>query len=145
MRAALEDGARGIGQAPSEAFTQQIDPVTSATSIASPRRGGDGPTSIAPARRPREPRAAAAPASAAPRGRAAREARQAQRPRRRRRGALRRLMALLLTLVLVGAAAIAVITATSGQSDAVRLRRVVYDDVQRSVDAMKQLVEENTR
>ena len=61
------------------------------------------------------------------------------------RGALRRLMALLLTLVLLGAAAIAVITATSGQSDAVRLRRVVYDDVQRSVDAMKQLVEENTR
>jgi serine/threonine protein kinase len=147
MRSALEDGARGIGEAPAEAFTQRIEPVTGATSIASPRRG-DAPTNVAaPARRPREPRAAAAPASAAPpargRGRAAGDARQAQRTRRRR--GRRRLMAMLLTMVLLGAAAIAVIAATSNQSDTVRLRRVVYDNVQQSVDAMKQLVDDNTR
>jgi hypothetical protein len=52
---------------------------------------------------------------------------------------------LLLTLVVLGAAAIAIIASTSGQSDSVHLRRVVYDDVQRSVDAMKQLVQDNTR
>jgi hypothetical protein len=54
-------------------------------------------------------------------------------------------MAMLLTMVLLGAAAIAVIAATSNQSDTVRLRRVVYDNVQQSVDAMKQLVDDNTR
>jgi serine/threonine protein kinase len=141
LRAALEDGARGVGEAPSSASTQRITPVTSATSIATPR-GGQAPTSVAaPARRPRAPRAAAAPPAVAPPARARdRQARPA-----RRRGGRRRLTALLLTFVLLGAAAIAVIAATSSRPDSVRLRRVVYDNVQQSVDAMKQVVDDNTR
>jgi hypothetical protein len=35
--------------------------------------------------------------------------------------------------------------ATSNSSDAVRLRRVVYDQVNEAVDQMQQLVDDNTR
>src|SRR4051794_38734164 len=146
MRVALEEGARGVGEAPPEAATQRIAPVTGATSIARADRGPGAPTTIAPpARGRREPRAASAPPApvAAPR-RDVREERAADRARRRRRGR-RRLTALLLTIVLLGAAAIAVLVVTSNQSQGVRLRRVVYDNVQQSVDAMKQLVQDNTR
>jgi eukaryotic-like serine/threonine-protein kinase len=146
MRVALEEGERGIGEAPPEAVTQRIAPVTGVTSIAGADRGAEAPTSIAaPARRPREPRAAPAPPPpvAAPR-RDVRDERAADRALHRRRGR-RRLTALLLTIVLLGAAAIAVLVVTSNQSQGVRLRRVVYDNVQQSVDAMRQLVQDNTR
>jgi hypothetical protein len=34
---------------------------------------------------------------------------------------------------------------TSNQSDAVRLRQVVYDQVNQAVDQMQQMIEDNTR
>jgi hypothetical protein len=50
-----------------------------------------------------------------------------------------------MVLLLLGAGAAAAIVATSNQDGAVRLRKVVYDDVQQTVDALKQLIQENTR
>jgi serine/threonine-protein kinase len=144
MGAALQDGARGIGDAPSGQFTQRLTPATAATSISSGRRGNDTRTSIAsPVRRPREARAPVAPPPppAGGRGRPA----AAQRAGRRRRSGARRLTALVLVLLLVAGAAIAAVVATSSQPDTVRLRKVVYDNVGQSVDAMKQLVNDNTR
>ena len=49
-----------------------------------------------------------------------------------------------MVLLVGGGGAVAIIT-TSNSDSAVRLRRVVYDDVQQSVDALKQLVNDNTK
>ena len=51
----------------------------------------------------------------------------------------------LLVLVLLAAGAVAAVVSTSNQSDAVRLRRVVYDQVGQSVDQLQQLIDDNTR
>jgi serine/threonine-protein kinase len=139
LRVALADGARGIGEEPSTAMTQRLAPATSATSVA-PAHGGAGaptPTRVAgPARRaPREP---------PPPPAAARRERERERARGRRRG-LRRLLGLALVLLLLAGGAIAAIVATSSDPESVRLRRVVYEDVQQAVDEMRQLVEDNTR
>jgi cytochrome c-type biogenesis protein CcmH/NrfF len=37
------------------------------------------------------------------------------------------------------------VIATSNSDQAVKLRRVVYDDVNQGVDAVKQLVQDNTK
>jgi eukaryotic-like serine/threonine-protein kinase len=149
FRAALIDGARGVG--PTEA-TRAVPPATGATQALRPPTGATnvaGPTSppTAAARQPRSPRAAPAgfpttgPATAAPAaGGAAKQAARA-----RRRGRMRRTLGTLLVLALLGAGAIAAVVATSNSSDAVRLRRVVYDQVNEAVDQMQQLVDDNTR
>jgi eukaryotic-like serine/threonine-protein kinase len=152
LRAALIDGARGVG--PTEA-TRAVPPATGTTQALRPPTGATnvaGPTSppTAAARQPRSPRAPRAapagfpttgPATAAPAaGGAAKQAARA-----RRRGRLRRTLGTLLVLALLGAGAIAAVVATSNSSDAVRLRRVVYDQVNEAVDQMQQLVDDNTR
>ena len=48
-------------------------------------------------------------------------------------------------LVLLAAGAIAAVVATSNSSNAVRLREVVYDQVDQAVEQMQQLIEDNTR
>jgi serine/threonine-protein kinase len=152
MREALIDGARGVG--PTEATralppptetTRALGPQTGATNVARPTPPATG-TGRQP-RAPRTPRPAPAgmpptgPGTAAPaaRGAAQRAARE------RRKGRLRRTLGMLVVLAVLGAAAIAAVVATSGQSDAVRLRQVVYDNVDRAVDEMTQLIEDNTR
>jgi hypothetical protein len=52
---------------------------------------------------------------------------------------------MLLVLLLLAAGGAAAVIATSNSDQAVKLRRVVYDDVQQSVDAVKQLVQDNTK
>ena len=52
---------------------------------------------------------------------------------------------LVLLLLLVGGGAAAAVVATSNDDRAVRLRRVTFDDVHRSIDATQQLVRDNTR
>jgi cytochrome c-type biogenesis protein CcmH/NrfF len=52
---------------------------------------------------------------------------------------------MVLVLVLLAAGGAAAIVATSNSDRAVHLRRVVYDDVQQGVDALKQLVQDNTK
>jgi hypothetical protein len=58
---------------------------------------------------------------------------------------VRRTLRLLFVVLLLGAGAAAAYVATSNDGSAVRLRDVVYDDAQQSVDALKQLVEDNTK
>jgi eukaryotic-like serine/threonine-protein kinase len=147
LREALVDGARGIGSAPTAA-TALAAGMTSATRVVGGTR----------ARAPRAAPAAVEPATAtgaAPVRRVPREAeppaayddrppRAPARERQTRRRGLARLLVLLLVLaaLLGGGAAY---LATSSDQQAVRLRRVTYDNVQQSVDAMKQLVDDNTR
>jgi len=152
MRGALIDGARGVG--PTEA-TRAVPPATDATRALTPSTGATNvarPTAppTAAARQPRAPRAPSAapagfpttgPAAAAPAPRGA--AKQAARARRR--GRMRRTVGTLLVLALLAAGAIAAVVATSNSSDAVRLRRVVYDQVNEAVDQMQQLIDDNTR
>ena len=51
----------------------------------------------------------------------------------------------LFVLALLAAGAIAAVVATSNSSNAVRLRQVVYDQVNQAVDQMQQLIDDNTR
>ena len=48
-------------------------------------------------------------------------------------------------LLLLAAGGAAAVIATSKSDQAVKLRRVVYDDVEQGVDAVKQLVNDNTQ
>ena len=52
---------------------------------------------------------------------------------------------MLLVLLLLAAGGAAAVIATSNSDQAVKLRRVVYDDVQQGVDAVKELVQDNTK
>jgi serine/threonine-protein kinase len=150
FRDALTDGARGVGPteitravAPATEATRALRPTTEATNVAAPR---SAPVQARAPRAPRAPRPgpppATGPATVLPAaGGAARAAGRA----RRRRGRLRRTIVTLLVLTLLGAAAIAAVVTTSNSSDAVRLRRVVYDQVNQAVDQMQQLIDDNTR
>jgi hypothetical protein len=51
----------------------------------------------------------------------------------------------MLVLALLAAGGAAAVVATSNSDQAVELRRVVYDDVQQGVDAVKDLVNDNTK
>jgi len=139
LRRALADGVRGVG--PATSATRVAGPATTATSVRAPAtsatgvaRGRVGPI------QPRQPRAPRAPLTAPVTAPAA--ARPAPAPRRRR---ARRAFGMVLVLVLLAAGGAAAIVATSNSDRAVHLRRVVYDDVQQGVDALKQLVQDNTK
>jgi eukaryotic-like serine/threonine-protein kinase len=147
---AIADGARGIGPTgvtravDATEATRALRPSTEATSIARP------PSQPRQARAPRAPRAApVGPATGAPPASSRRTASAAPPPRDaargRRRGRLRRMIGTLLVLMLLAAGAIAAVVATSTSSDAVRLRKVVYDNVNQVVDQMQQLIDDNTR
>ena len=100
------------------------------------------------------PAAPAAPAARAPlarrrpspRRRPRRSRERAAAPARRKpRSGFRQTMGMFLILVLLAAGGAAAVIATSGSTDAVNLRQVVYDNVQQGVDAVKGLVQDNTR
>jgi serine/threonine-protein kinase len=136
LRHALADGLRGVGPATSD--TRVAGPATTATSVRAPATGA---TSVARGPvAPRQPRAPRAPHTAPVTAPAA--ARPAPAPRRRR---ARRVFGIVLVLALLAAGGAAAIVATSNSDRAVHLRRVVYDDVQQGVDALKQLVQDNTK
>jgi eukaryotic-like serine/threonine-protein kinase len=138
MRNQLADGARGIGPSWAETATRAAGPATSATSVLGGRTGATGvaraPVQQRQPRPPRAPRPAPTAATVAP---------VAARPRRR--GGARRFFGALLVLLLLAAGGAAAIVATSNSDQAIRLRRVVYDDVNQGVDAVKQLVQDNTK
>jgi len=91
-----------------------------------------------PVPRRRQPVAPPAPAPAP-----SRRAGAAPAAPRKRRGRTARLFAILLIVALVAAGVgIAIVTSMS-DSQRVQLRNVVYDGVDRSVDAMKQLINDN--
>ena len=139
LRSALADGVRGVG--PATSVTRVAGPATTATSVRAPATSA---TSVARGRagpiQPRQPRAPRAPLTAPVTAPAA--ARPAPAPRRRR---ARRAFGMVLVLALLAAGGAAAIVATSNSDRAVHLRRVVYDDVQQGVDALKQLVQDNTK
>jgi serine/threonine protein kinase len=142
LRRALADGARGVGPATSE--TRVAGPATTATTVRGVVGSDTGVTGVAGApvqarqpRAPRAPRPVAAPPPSAPTAAARRT------PRRRSR--TRRFFGVTLVLLLLAAGGAAAVVATSSSDDAVKLRRVVYDDVQQSIDALKQLVQDNTQ
>ena len=144
MREALLAGAQGHGDDATGA-TRVAGPATGATMVAP--RGGTAefpPVAAAPrvavpvearvAREPRVTRAAVPAAVVAPGGRAP----------QRRRGA-GRLIGALVALVLVAAAIAAAVSSSSGGDDAVKLRDVTYDNVNKIVDEMNGLIDDNTR
>jgi eukaryotic-like serine/threonine-protein kinase len=149
MRAGLADGARGVS--PSELTTRALDPIepsTEATRVV----GATDATEVAPGTRAEraapEPRAARAPRAAPGPAVATGAASRAAASRTRaptRRGAGRRALGTLLVLLVLAAVAIAAIVATTSSSNGVQLRKVVYDNVDRTVGEMRQLIDDNTR
>jgi eukaryotic-like serine/threonine-protein kinase len=141
LRSMLADGARGIGAVePDPTTNRAAGPPTGATSVVGQQRTGATRVARAPVqqRQPRAPRtprpAPAAYATHAP----------VAQPQRRRGGA-RRFLGILLVLLLLAAGGAAAVVATSNSDQAIKLRRVVYDDVEQGVDAVKQLVQDNTK
>jgi serine/threonine-protein kinase len=142
LRSLLADGARGIGPAEADPTTNRAaGPSTSATSVVGQHRTGTTGVARAPVQ-PRQPRAPRTPRPAPVAY--ATQAPVAQ-PQRRRGGGAKRFFGMLLVLLLLAAGGAAAVIATSNSDQAVKLRRVVYDDVQQSVDAVKQLVQDNTK
>jgi len=147
MRAALADGARGVGPLPDDAATSVTRVVapdaTGVTRVArsAPRTGAAAPSTAAhrPATRRLEPkpsrRPPVAPAAAAPVAEA--------RPKRRR-GFARRLFGLLIILAALGAGVAIALNQTSG-TQKVQIHQVVGEDVDGTVGKINQLIDDNTR
>ncbi len=130
LRLALAEGARGI--APKTAATSVAGPGTAATSIS--KATGDQPATTVQRRQPRAPAQPTAAAGAAARA-----------PAKKRRGWIAPTLVLLIALAL-GAGAIAYITGTSGGSaNSVRLRQVVYPQVEQTALQLQQLIRQNTQ
>jgi serine/threonine-protein kinase len=143
MGRALSDGANGIAPGERSSARRQA-PATEATSVRSAGRptgardaGRTAATNVTP-RRPRSGPPRRTPAAA--------QAVEAQQPpahgRSRRRGRLLGALVALLVLVVV---VVAIVVATAPGSTQIRLRNVVYSDVQQASTALKQLVSENTK
>jgi hypothetical protein len=133
MRRALHDGSRGI--APSDrpvptAATKAI-PATRATTVMAAGRGASQPAVAT--RRPRQGPPRARPAAVAP---------SAAGTRSKGRGRLAGLLLGLLALILI---IVAVVAISSPSSTEVRLRNVVYPEVQKAAAELRQLVSENTK
>ncbi len=141
MGRALSDGADGIAPAPRPG--SRAAPATEATSVLSagrrPSAREPGRTAVTSAVTPRKPRSG--PARAAPAAAAA-QAAPAARGRRRGRS---RLMLALLALLALALVIVAVVVITAPAQTQVKLRNVVYSDVQQAASALKQLVSENTK
>jgi len=136
MKRALSDGARGV--APAEPAHGEGAPPTQATTVlaagrrgASPSGGRDRAETTAQ-RRPRQGPPRSAPAPAAP----------AAASRRRGRG---RLVLALLALLTAALVIVAIVLITAPAPTKVSLRNVVYEDVGKASQALKQLVAENTK
>jgi serine/threonine-protein kinase len=150
MRAAVLDGARGIG--PDEDATQVAGGWGDDTAATTVFAGEPGTAPLVVPREPRSPRRGVPPQQApagreSPRARAERAAaaQQAAPPRRRRRGAFRRFVTFVLLIALLAAAGAAAYVATSQNDNSVHLRHVVGDDADQVISDLKQLIQDNTR
>ncbi len=137
MGRALRDAANGIAPAVRRTPVHSA-PATQATSVLARESGGgagaigsDRPSRAVAPRRPRPGPARAAPARQAP---------AAAPPRRR---GTNRLALVMLALLAVAATVVAIVLLT-GPTQTIRLRKVVYNDVQKTANELKQLVVENT-
>ncbi len=155
MRAAVIDGARGLGPHPPDADATRVvrggDPTSATTVLAG--EPGTGPMVVP--RAPRAPRPARTPAPAAQETAAPRRPAYAaeappldrrHRPKRRRkRGVVRRFFTFLLLVALLAAAGAAGYVALSPGDSSVRLRDVVHDNADQVITDLKQLIEDNTK
>jgi serine/threonine-protein kinase len=142
MGRALSDGANGIAPSERPAAKRQA-PATEATSVLSAGRrtgGRDADRTAATSVTPRRPRA-----GQPRRTPAAQQPAAAQPPAQGRRRRRSRLIAALLALPVLVVAIVAIVIATAPSSTQIRLRNVVYSDVQQASSALKQLVSENTK
>jgi eukaryotic-like serine/threonine-protein kinase len=155
MRAAVIDGARGLGPHPPDFDATRVvggDDPTSATTVLA----GDPSTGpmVVP-RAPRAPRPARTPAPGAREAAVPRRPAYADEPppldrrhapkRRRKRGVFRRLLTFLLLIVLLAGAGAAGYVALSPGDSSVRLRNVVHDNADQVITDLKQLIKDNTK
>ena len=133
MRRALNEGARGIAPNGFEVVREQA-PATQATSVLGARRTAPSRGTVAQ-RRPRRGPARERPAASPP-------ARSTPTPRAR---GGRRALLVLLVLALIAGATVAAIVLTAPAPTRVVLRTVVYSDIHKSAEALKELVSENTQ
>jgi eukaryotic-like serine/threonine-protein kinase len=142
MGRALSDGADGI--APTERPGARAAHATEATSVLSagrrPVAGEQGRTAVTSAITPRRPR----PGTARRQAPVQRPAQIAPAAQARRRGRNRLVFAMLAMLALA-LVIVAVVVVTAPAPTQVKLRNVVYSDVQQAASALKQLVSENTK
>jgi serine/threonine-protein kinase len=132
MGDALEAAARGVAPPTSLGGGQTAEWDTEATSVLAPSTEPTRAVRREPVQA-RQRRVEPAAAAAAP-----------PRERERRRRDPRRALILLLVAALVAAAVVVAATSAGGSEKQVHLRDVVYSDSGQSVDAMKQLIEENS-
>ncbi len=135
MGRAISDGAHGISPVAPRSHAQGVRHATEATSVlASPTRTHDGP----PRREvvaPRQPR----------RGPARTTAPVIPTPARRRSSGAARLMVTVLALLALGGVIAAIVVLSAPTPTKITLRNVVYEDAKESAEALKQLVEQNTK
>jgi serine/threonine protein kinase len=151
MRAAVLDGARGVGPDADATRVVRGADATSATTVFAGKSDPPAPGPMVVPRAPRTPRrptpetaaprrpayADPPPATAAARGRAPK--------RRRKRGVIRRFFTFLLLVALLAGAGAAAYVATSTGDSSVRLRGVVHDNADQVITDLKQLIEDNTK
>jgi eukaryotic-like serine/threonine-protein kinase len=136
MGRAINDGALGISPAEHRSPSREAAHATEATSVLASATRAHGSTSprtgaVVP-RQPRRGPARAAPpvvASTTP----------------RRRSGARRLMTLLIALLTLGAVIAAIVVLSAPEPTTIKLRSVVYEHAKESAEALKQLVEQNTK
>ena len=136
MRRGLSNGAKGI--APDKqprAPSQRAEPATSATTVLPAARSAKTPARAVAVRQPRQGPARAKAPVVAP-------ASQRSPSKQQRRS---RLLIALLTLFVLALAIVVVVILTAPSSSKVVLRNVVYNDVQKTSSALRQLVSENTQ
>jgi serine/threonine-protein kinase len=142
MGRALGDGADGI--APAARPGARRAPATEATSVLGAGRrpaGGDqGRTAVTSAVTPRKPRSGPARRQAP-----VQQAAQAAPAAQGRRKGRSRLMFAMLALLALALVIVAIVFITAPAPTQVKLRNVVYSDVQQAASALKQLVSENTK
>jgi serine/threonine protein kinase len=135
MGRAISDGALGISPVEHRAASRAAAHATEATSVlasATRAHGSSGPRGAVVPRRPRRGPARSAPpvvATTAP-------------PRRSGSG---RLVIALLALLALGGVIAAIVVLSVPAPTKITLRNVVYEDAKESAEALKQLVEQNTK
>jgi serine/threonine-protein kinase len=135
MRKALHDGSRGIapGDRAAPTAATKAAPASAATSATTVLASGRGaPRAPVQSRRPRQGPARARPAASAP----------ASGTRAKGRNRLVGVLVGLLALIVI---IVAVIALSSPGTTEVRLRNVVYPEIQQAAAALRQLVTENTK
>ena len=143
LRVALQDGAHGVATTPGAESATAIIPAGSApTRIErpAPETASHVPATSVQQRRPLQPSQPRHQGALNPRDEASAPA--PGRRRRRRRGG-RILMLLLVALIAAGA--VAAVTVANRTTNTVRLRKVVFDQADRTIGELQRIIRQNTR